>query len=244
MSVNRINNVIAHRGPRFRAQKCSYIEYTGAAMTTARADLKMLWQARLNVQRQARLPDRHRRNHGAVGHAATVARTAAPIADAKRLRDWEQVGDKSGSVRRGRRETQMKGGKRSWTEGMGKAKAGLADIGGKSEIRADLSADERRETQMKGGKRRWTEGMGKAKAGLADIGGKSEIRADLSADERRETQMKDGSKRGERCKRACLERRKACGTWLWGRDESCRAARTSLAGVRQCQRSSAPGARS
>jgi hypothetical protein len=203
MSVNRINNVIAHRGPRFRAKKCSYIEYTGAAMTTARADLKTLWQARLNVQRQARLPDRHRRNHGAVGHAATVARTAAPIADAKRLRDWEQVGDKSGSVRRGRRETQMKGGKRSWTEGMGKAKAGLADIGGKSEIRADLSADERRETQMK-----------------------------------------DGSKRGERCKRACLERRKACGTWLWGRDESCRAARTSLAGVRQCQRSSAPGARS
>jgi hypothetical protein len=47
MSVNRINDVIAHRGPRFRAQKCSYIEYTGASMTTARADLKTLWQVRL-----------------------------------------------------------------------------------------------------------------------------------------------------------------------------------------------------
>jgi hypothetical protein len=49
LSVNRINDVIAHRGPRFRAKKCSYIEYTGAAMTTARADLKTLWQARLRL---------------------------------------------------------------------------------------------------------------------------------------------------------------------------------------------------
>ena len=100
------------------------------------------------VQRQARLPDRHRRNHGAVGHTTTASHTAAPIADAKRLRDWEQVGDKRGSVRRGRRETQMK----------------------------------------------------------------------------------DGSNR-ETLQAGLPRKRKACGTWLWGRDESCRAARTSLAGV-------------